>query len=256
MKVLALVLIVVGIALLPLSVLPVLVGGKSAGPQEAPPPVLPVGHDQARPGATIENGWSVSNIPPCTFLDVYTKAADVLGPPVSGFDGVNEWFEYGELVCIPGNPAGQQVVLANIGYFELRSTGQLPLSDSPLDPAVQDFVLSSLERGGIDPGIYFGEPISGPLCDKGGHCVQYLEKTRLEFPQGATSGEQVVRSPLGLWQSHPESRPSYLHAKLQAATRATVRLPLLIAGLCCLGLGVALLAQRRFAGGFASGATI
>jgi len=148
MRLVALILIVVGVALLPLSVL-----GKGKGELQAqalPPPRLPAGQEQARPGATLENGWAVSNIGGCTFLDFYQKAANVLGAPVTGFDGISQTFAYGQLVCQPNNPAGQQVVLANLGYSELRSTGRLPLPHSPLAPAAQDFILSSLERGGID----------------------------------------------------------------------------------------------------------
>jgi len=155
-----------------------------------------------------------------------------------GVDGISQTFAYGQLVCQPNNPAGQQVVLANLGYSELRSTGRLPLPHSPLAPAAQDFILSSLERGGIDPETYFGEPISAPLCEKNGHCVQYLEKTRLEFDQAATSGEQVNRSPLGLWQSHPETRPEYVRAQILSQAGRGIRLPFLLAGLACIGLGL------------------
>jgi len=215
-----------------------------------------VGHEEARPGATLENGWALQNIAPCNFLDFYQSAGYILGAPVSGFDGTRQSFEFGQLVCLPNNPPGQQVVLANLGYLDLRSTGQIPQPGAPLSPATQDFLILSLERGGIDTAVFFGAPISPALCDNAGHCVQYTEKARLEFPQGATSGEQVTRSPLGLWQSHPETRPGYLRAKLQAATRTAVRLPLLISGLVCLALGLVLLLSRVFGHGFRASATI
>ncbi|HLZ25391.1 MAG TPA: hypothetical protein VKQ30_24985 [Ktedonobacterales bacterium] len=252
-KLVAVVLIVVGLALLPLSVLSRVRGAVS----DVPPPPLPVGHELARPGATLENGWAIANISPCTFLDVYQKAANVLGEPVSGFDGVAQWFEYAQLICQPNNPPGQQVVLANLGYSELRSLGKIPQPGAPLAPAPQDFILLSLGRGGIDPQTYFGEPISPPLCDtKTNQCVQYLEKTALSFDQSAASGEQVNRQPLGLWQSHAETRPAYVRARAVAAQRKLVRWPFLLTGLGCLVAGLLLLLWQQFGQGLSSGAVI
>lgn len=253
MKKFALVLSLVGLVLIGFAALSTT---KTQG-AVAPSPTPPTGNEQGRPGATLENGFNVANIGPCTFQEFYKKAWNVLGEPVSGFDGVKQWFQYGQLVCLPDSPAGQQVALANLGYTELRSTGRLPQSNAALDPAVQDFLAISLERGGIDPAVYFGEPISPPLCDSSsGRCVQYTEKTRFEFQQGATSGEAVTRSPLGLWQSHPESRPEYVQAKLQASMHTQVRMPILLAGIASLAAGALLLLTGAAGLRASSGATI
>lgn len=166
------------------------------------------GQEKPEDGAFYANGWNVANIGNARIMDAYLRYQSLLAEPISAFDGRCQNFRLGRLCFEPGNPPDWQVQFDNLGLDDLHVEGRTEKVDAAPHPAVRDWVMTQMEAG-VDVLRVVGRFLSDPVCDpRTGECRQWTDKQLFLFPKDALTADQVHRAPLGLWLSHPQTRPT------------------------------------------------
>jgi hypothetical protein len=201
-------------------------------PRETPPPA-PVyaqvpdyaGTEERQDDAYFENGWNVSNVGAIRLKDFFFRFQPFLNDPVGGFDGRSQAFRFGRLTFNPANPPDWQIELDNLGQQDMQIEGYTPQPGRSPHPAVRDWLIGQLEAG-LDVVRLVGRFISDPVCDKKTRrCRQWTEKQRFEFEEDAVTADQVRRAPLGLWFTHPKTRPVERPQEPIAPPQPTINYP-------------------------------
>jgi hypothetical protein len=165
------------------------------------------GNEEPLDGALPLNGWNVANYEQIRLKDFYQRHEGFLGEPLSGFDGRTQTFRLGRITYGPGKAAEWQLELENLGFLDMQLEGYTPRLGSSPHPAVRDWLLAQQDVG-TDLTRVVGRTISEAICErKSKQCSQWTDKQRFLFRQDALTGDEVQRAPLGLWLSHPRSRP-------------------------------------------------
>ena len=209
--------------------------------QSIPRPVVvqvpdTAGHEKPLDGALFINGYNISNQRDAKVLDTYFAYKGFLGEPVSSWDGHEQMFRFSGLSYDPTHPKDWRMELSNAGEEDLTLEGMLPAPGSSPHPAVRDWELTQMNAG-VDLQRVVGTFLSPPICQKG-ECWQASSKLRFEFEASATSGQQVRLAPVGLWLTHPQTRPTRINL---AQTTINDELPLILAGILAILVGVGLL---------------
>ncbi len=201
------------------------------------------GHEAPQDDAFYENGWNVANVGESGFKDRYLDMKAWLGEPIRGFDGQCQTFRFGRLCYDPAKPDGWKVELANAALEDIQVEGFTPKPGSTPHPALRAWKLDQLEAG-ADLTRLVGRTISDPVCDHKLHqCRQWTDKQLFLFPENAVSGEQVQRTPLGLWLTYPATRAA---AEVPPEViQQSSTLPAFVASAILALAGVAALASRR-----------
>lgn len=163
------------------------------------------GHETPLEGALYLNGFNIEDFDGASILDTYRRFQDLLGQPISGFDGSSQSFTFGRLTYLPGNAPDWQVQLDNVGLEELQLEGYTPKPGATPHPAVRDWLVSQYELG-TDLTRAVGRIISDPICNARNECKQYADKQEFLFSRSALTADQVQRAPLGVWLAHPQVR--------------------------------------------------
>ena len=191
------------------------------------------GSEQPQEGALYQNGWVVANVGHATFMDADLRYGEFLGEPISSFDGHCQTFRLGRLCYQQSNPPDWQVELDNLGLQDLQVEGRTPHPGSAPHPALRDWITSEMEAG-VDTTRVVGRILGDPVCDKDGQCRQWTDKQLFLLKQNAVTGDGVERAPLGLWLTHPQTRPTTVYIqhpvdyRLVVAAAAAALLGLLI----------------------------
>jgi hypothetical protein len=193
------------VALVPIGVGVMVLGGSL---QKAPTENVfdTSGQEVAQEGAIYLNGWNVQNHYDAKIKDTYTRYQDLLGEPVSGWNGTSQSFRFGKLIYTPSRPDDWKIEFGNTGMEDLQVNGYTPQLNSTPHPALRDW-LQSRNEDGMDIVRVIGPIISQPTCDKKANiCRQWSAKSSFSFPADSLDGQNVVRLPVGLWLSHPKTR--------------------------------------------------
>ncbi len=178
--------------------------------------VATTGQEHPEEGALLENGWLIKNHGDASMHDVYLRYQSFLGEPLAGFDGQRQAFRFGRLVYQPSNPQDWKVEFDNLGWLDMQVAGYTPRPGQTPHPALRDWLLTELEAGWDMPRLV-GRIISEPKCDKRTRqCVQWTDKQRFHFAEGALTAAEVQRQPLGLWLTHPSTREQKMIVPEQA----------------------------------------
>ena len=223
---------------LALSLVAYVVGSAVLGRREAPPPLETAGHEPVRDGCLQEHGFNLCDQGTATLKSFWLQHRELLGEPLSGFDGHSQTFRYGRLSYAPEHPAGWEVELTNEGLQALLAQGLTPQPEAPLHPAVAAWLVPQTEVGHEATRIV-GRVLSPALCDgTTRQCRQYTDKQLFLFAPDTTNVTEIHRAPLGLLGLYPDAETP--QAQLEPDV---VRWPLVPAGLLAL-LGLLLLTRR------------
>lgn len=165
-----------------------------------------IGHEEPQEDALLVNGWLIKDYGAARVRTYWERYQPWLGEPIGAFDGRSQMFRMGKLSYTASNPSGWEIELDNLGWLDLSLHGLTAAPGSEPHPAVRAWLITQLDVG-TDVTRLVGRIISPAVCDRKGHCMQWTDKTRLEFEQAAATAEATVRAPLGLYLAYPHTQP-------------------------------------------------
>lgn len=160
------------------------------------PPPSSEGHDTQNAVCEHSNGWNICPpVPGANTPEFWRYYKPVLGQAIGAYEPGRSCqpFDNGYM-CISTITGQVQIGLGNAGLDQLIREGFTTHSDSQTDPVVENWI-QQLVAGGLRREIAVGRTISPATCQNG-TCVQFFDRVKVYFPQGATSGDDVHPLPI------------------------------------------------------------